>query len=504
MSNLNELNRTRWAVRLAHITGLTLLFLAALLWGLQGVTPARADPGTLYVDGSTGSDDSDCSNSADPCATIGYALAQAANGDEILVAEGTYMETLNIVISVTLKGRHTVGGTAWLPGGETVIDADGAEDAAVWIYPGTNVTVEGFTVQGANHTSDAGGGFLIDGSTVLISDTVIQDNTTAHGGGGVDVQGGTLTLVNSSLLNNTAGGGSGGGLNAHSWGLITLDNVTVQGNVAQGWGGGLHVPRVSITNSRIVSNTAVGRGGGVAADAATIYESEISGNTVTGEEPSGGGIDVGASGAGRLVVCNSMVSDNQAVGTVGSLGGGIQAGGAEATIVNTVVSNNASDIRAVDVYGAVITVTNSLFISNTGGGLGGRYVTGTIVNATFADNTGIGLFIGGEVTVTNSIMWGNEEHNYFCTGGCTLTYCDVEDEEIAGTGNIYADPLFVDPINGDYHLGVGSPCIDKGTSVGAPTHDIERTPRDARPDIGAYEWTGFRVFLPLTVRSFGS
>ncbi len=291
---------------------------------------------------------------------------------------------------------------------------------------------------------------------------------------------------------------------AHSWDLITLDNVTVQGNAAQGWGGGLNAPRITITNSRIVSNTAVDRGGGVVADAAYIYNSEVSGNEVTGVGTSfGGGIDVGASGAGRLVIWDSTVSDNRAVGAEGSIGGGIGAGGAEATMVNIVVSNNSADIRAVEVYGAVITVTNSLFISNTGGGIGGRYVTGTIVNATFADNTGIGLGVGGAVSITNSIMWGNEEGNCSCTGGCTLTYSDVEDEEITGTGNIFADPLFVDPANGDYHLGVGSPCIDTGTSAGAPTHDIEGTPRDAVPDMGAYEWTGFRIFLPLTLRNFG-
>jgi len=129
-------------MQLALTTGLALLFLAALLWGLQGATPARADPGTLYVDSAIGSDDSNCSNPAAPCATIGYALTQAGNGDEILVAEGTYTETLDIAITVTLKGGYTMSGTLWLPqGGETVVDADGADSPVIRISNGAFVTL---------------------------------------------------------------------------------------------------------------------------------------------------------------------------------------------------------------------------------------------------------------------------------------------------------------------------------------------------------------------------
>jgi hypothetical protein len=50
MENSAKLSRRRRAPQLALITGLSLLFLAALLWGLQGVTPVSADPATLYVD----------------------------------------------------------------------------------------------------------------------------------------------------------------------------------------------------------------------------------------------------------------------------------------------------------------------------------------------------------------------------------------------------------------------------------------------------------------------
>jgi len=61
-----------------------------------------------------------------------------------------------------------------------------------------------------------------------------------------------------------------------------------------------------------------------------------------------------------------------------------------------------------------------------------------------------------------------------------------------GTGNIDGDPLFTDPSNEDFHLLKESPCIDAGTTQGAPACDSDG---DMRPslagiDIGVDEFTG--------------
>src|SRR4029453_13241309 len=45
-------------------------------------------------------------------------------------------------------------------------------------------------------------------------------------------------------------------------------------------------------------------------------------------------------------------------------------------------------------------------------------------------------------------------------------YCDIS-ESWPGTGNLNADPLFVDSTGYDYHLLPGSPCIASG-NPGAP------------------------------------
>jgi len=55
----------------------------------------------------------------------------------------------------------------------------------------------------------------------------------------------------------------------------------------------------------------------------------------------------------------------------------------------------------------------------------------------------------------------------------------------------------------DAHLLPGSPAINAGTTVGAPTDDFAGQPRDAQPDIGAYEWRAPTrwLYLPLVLKN---
>jgi hypothetical protein len=54
----------------------------------------------------------------------------------------------------------------------------------------------------------------------------------------------------------------------------------------------------------------------------------------------------------------------------------------------------------------------------------------------------------------------------------------------------------------DAHLLSSSPAIDVGTTSGAPSDDFDGRPRDAHPDIGAYEWREPTVYLPLIMKSY--
>ncbi len=111
---------------------------------------------------------------------------------------------------------------------------------------------------------------------------------------------------------------------------------------------------------------------------------------------------------------------------------------------------------------------------------------------------------GGSPTVTNCILWNDSPDEIF--GSATAAYSNVQGS-FPGTGNIDADPLFVDPNNGDLRLSAGSPCIDAANNIAVPagiTTDLDGNPRfvddpdtpdtgNGDPpivDMGAYEFQG--------------
>jgi len=171
------------------------------------------------------------------------------------------------------------------------------------------------------------------------------------------------------------------------------------------------------------------------------------------------------------------------------------------------------------------TVVNCLFAGNTsaatGGGIFNEGVAASpaIINCTFVGNSGFGgaMFSTGFATPTviNSILWDNSLTQIFDDLAITtLLYSDIEGGWLGlGSNNIDADPLFVDPANGDYRLQSGSPSIDAGNNwgtVGITDTDLDGNPRFADDpatvdtgcsvpavvDMGAFEFQG----TPATVK----
>jgi hypothetical protein len=347
-------------------------------------------------------------------------------------------------------------------------------------------------------------------STLTITDSKVISNTAEGGGGGLWLNESAATLHGSAVTNNTTGH-DGGGLYLWYNSAVVLDGSTLTGNAANEGAGLLlgHHSAATLTNNIIADNHAYHGGGGIMVD--NYAQAQIANVAIEHNSADyGGGIAV-RTGSSAFISGARIISN-----TANNSGGGVGIwhDGPVVVMANTVISDNYGyDAGGLAMWepGGVFTGTNLLVVDNhSGPGPAGIALEGSgqLMNVTVSGNDSATGFDGAEIggpaggfPIVNSIFWGNGTDGSNLGGNnLNVSYSDVQGG-FAGTGNINADPLFIG--GGDYHLGVGSPCIDKGTSVGAPTHDIEGTPRDAVPDMGAYEWTGFRIFLPLTLRNVG-
>jgi alpha-tubulin suppressor-like RCC1 family protein len=160
------------------------------------------------------------------------------------------------------------------------------------------------------------------------------------------------------------------------------------------------------------------------------------------------------------------------------------------------------------------TIVNSLFIQNTAQSGGAafsyqnakpRFTNVTLVNNT-ADQNGGALhnYEGAETELVNAIVWGNVQSTsssqlYTSGPGKTKAYFSVlEGGENAIIGDkesvqvFSLDPLFVDPVNGNFTLQGCSPALNIGTGgvLNGFTTDLNGNSRffDGIVDAGAYEY----------------
>jgi hypothetical protein len=225
----------------------------------------------------------------------------------------------------------------------------------------------------------------------------------------------------------------------------------------------------------------------------------MSGVTIQGGNKSGG--------AGVLVDNSSILnlSDARLTNNDGMSGdgGAFQVKGT-LNLNRVLIDNNVADKGGAIYFNNADggTLTNVTITGNNASNEGGGVWTDkpiTITNSTIAFNTaptGGGVFdkSGLDVTLKNSILYnpGSTNSNDALTSGGNNIDSD-------GTA-ILGDPLDgVDPMLGaladnggptkTHALLAGSPAINAGTAIGAPTVDQRGVTRDANVDIGAFEET---------------
>ncbi len=243
--------------------------------------------------------------------------------------------------------------------------------------------------------------------------------------------------------------------------------------------GGVMVSGCVVTNNYLQGNIAPGGGICSKASIATVSNCLVRGNRIgCYNGGNGGGIYMGY--GGMMMLCDSIIANNQLTGVSGyRFGGGIYCNGGGAPYVGgTCVLRNC------------LVLGNIVGSGNYGDGIYVASGSARLENCTVANNTNQGINrAGGMVTVTNSIIWGN---GVDVTGTVTLGWSDSGNGVTPGVnGCLSADPLFEGAATNNYRLRKESPCLNAGINlawmIGALDLDGDPRIKNGLVDMGAYE-----------------
>jgi parallel beta-helix repeat protein len=340
--------------------------------------------------------------------TIQEAIDEADPCDVIVVYPGTYDENVDFGgKAITVRSSDPCDPCTVEA---TIIDAI---DANWWLAysvrfgEGNSSVLKGFTITGATRT-DHVGIYCYRASPVISNCRVIEN------GGGINCVGsGSPVITNCEVQNN---GNSGVKFASNNSG--TISNCTISNNTGNGIECNMASPVIS--NCRVIEN--------------------------------GGGINCMYSGS--PVINNCEVQNN---GNLGIVFDNSNSG----TISNCrIIGHSVFGIACDD--NASPTITNCNIYDNGYSGVHCQIgAQADITNCTIVNHESSGIWIDGSqcsATVNNCIIWDNGDDLY----NCSATYSCIQDID-PGDNNIVGDPnnpLFIDPNDGDYCLGYGSPCID--------------------------------------------
>jgi len=270
--------------------------------------------------------------------TIQEGLGAATGGDTVLVASGTYHETLiwpyinGIVLTSSGDSSNTIidaqqlGSVITFDGDSTTLD--------------TMTIVSNFTIR--NGLADLGGGIFCDNASPKLTSILIEDNVASGeywlGGGGMYCSSSSPILRDMTITGNYSNQG-GGGLCCSESSSPQLNNVIITNNIAETHGGGIYCndSALLLTDVSVNDNRADVNGGGIC----SVNESSINSNNISiygnSANDCGGGIYFWYSSSSTIT--DSDISLN----TANQDGGGIFCRYySDPIFINTLINANAA------------------------------------------------------------------------------------------------------------------------------------------------------------------
>jgi hypothetical protein len=299
------------------------------------------------------------------------AITKAGSGDTIVFDPSLNGQTITLTSDqLTINKNLDIEG----PGASLLAISGNGTNRVFNVPKGNSVTIAGLTItQGLS--SGAGGGVLVAGSTLALTNDVFCDNKAVFGGDGSPAFGGALDIAN--------------GANTTVSGCTFRDNVAnAQGSESGSAFGG------AIANFETGANSST----------LTVHSSTFTGNEAIGgngvvvnpDKPSGVVAQAGAiesEGAASLTVTNCTFLRNMAIAGNGGSGGNS----------SSVLLDNALG-GAIHVAQTTLVVSGSTFTKNQA--LGGSNATGGAASSGF-----VGLADGGALstqfgtaTITDSVF----------------------------------------------------------------------------------------------------
>ncbi|MFO0874153.1 MAG: right-handed parallel beta-helix repeat-containing protein [Phycisphaerales bacterium] len=377
--------------------------------------------------------------------TLKAAIAAAATGDEIVVADGTYAGPDNRGLDFGGKNLllHSANGSA-----TCIIDCELADRAFIFQSGETSAAiVEGFTIQNGKPPSGAlnGGAILVNGGVVTrptVRACVFNANTAPNGGAIAITGSSEPAIVDCTFVANKAipsgGNGFGGALSLSGAAVAaTITGCTFDSNMSGG-GGAIHrsaSSKPTVDNCTFIKNSSTGNGGAISLTGpsfATVSNCAFHGNTSAG---TGGGAVLCSSSGSNSSIINCLFSGNQA--TVAGLGGGVLVTSGSTQLLNCTMAGNTAG--AINLGGAIAKLNSA------------------------------------SCSVHNCILWGNAGQQIQSPGAPTIVVeHSIVQGGFAGAGNLATDPLLVDIDGADDVVGTPdddlrvlalSPAIDSGSNT---------------------------------------